>query len=108
MTHAAYLEIIASKEADRRDLFLAAAAVGKTAMANPLLGVHHAQRLFNRPDYDLASAKQGSFALVPLAAMPEALHRDYAATETLIVGVARPLMKLSPQPERVEVGVNGQ
>ena len=56
--------------------------VGKAAMRDPALGadcVRHARMFFNRPDFDLASAAQGTFALAPIADMRDSLRRDYAA-----------------------------
>lgn len=47
---------------------LLAAAIGEEAIADQAMGadcVRHARMFFNRPDFDLASAVRGSFALVP-------------------------------------------
>lgn len=52
------------------------------------IGVRHARMFFNRPDYDLASAVAGSFALAPTPAMTDALERDYANTTAMIFGEA--------------------
>ena len=65
--------------------------VGTTALADRRLGadcVRHARLFFNRPDYDLASAVPGSFAIVPLGSMVDALSRDYANTTAMIFGAA--------------------
>ncbi|MBU5545359.1 hypothetical protein KQJ07_16065, partial [Enterococcus sp. S133_ASV_20] len=65
--------------------------VGKQALADGALGedcVRHARMFFNRPDYDLASAVAGSFALAPTPAMTDALERDYANTTAMIFGEA--------------------
>jgi hypothetical protein len=65
--------------------------VGKRALVDRALGkdcVRHARMFFDRPDYDLASAFTGSFALVPTTAMVEALERDYANTTAMIFGEA--------------------
>ena len=35
---------------------------------------------FDSPDFDLASAEPGSFALMPVYGMIDALRRDYANT----------------------------
>lgn len=65
--------------------------VGRAALADPSLGadcVRHARMFFDRPDYDLASAVPGSFAIAPTGAMIDALSRDYANTTAMIFGVA--------------------
>jgi hypothetical protein len=62
-----------------------------TAAADRALGadcVLHARLFFNRPDFDLASAQPGSFALVPAGEMLERLRRDYAAMTGMIFGEA--------------------
>jgi hypothetical protein len=41
---------------------------------------------FNRADYDLASATPGTFALVPIDGMIDALKRDYEQTVAMIFG----------------------
>jgi hypothetical protein len=41
---------------------------------------------FNRPDFDLASAVHGSFALAPHDAMIEQLRMDYRAMQGMIFG----------------------
>jgi hypothetical protein len=68
---------------------VAAAAVGATAIADPVLGadcVAHARMFFNRPDFDLASAAPGSFALAPHDSMVEQLRVDYRAMQGMIFG----------------------
>lgn len=63
--------------------------IGKAALANPDLAVdcvRHARMFFDRPDYDLASAVAGSFAIVPVDGMIEALRRDYSNTVAMIFG----------------------
>jgi hypothetical protein len=64
---------------------------GKIALADRNLGmdcVRHARMFFNRPDYDLASAVSGTFAIVPANGMIDALARDYANTAAMIFGGA--------------------
>jgi hypothetical protein len=66
-------------------------AVGRAALKQPALGidcVRHARMFFDRPDYDLASATPGSFALAPIDGMIEALNRDYDNTKAMIFGTA--------------------
>jgi hypothetical protein len=70
---------------------LAAAPVGAAAIAESALGadcVAHARMFFNRPDFDLASAAPGSFALAPHDAMIEKLRLDYRAMQGMIFGDA--------------------
>lgn len=62
---------------------------GKAALADLELGadcVRHARMFFDRPDYDLASAVTGSFAIEPAPKMVDALARDYANTTAMIFG----------------------
>jgi len=68
---------------------LAAAPVGAAAVGDTALGadcVAHARMFFNRPDFDLASAASGSFALAPHDAMIEQLRVDYRAMQGMIFG----------------------
>ncbi|MEH3117054.1 MAG: nucleotidyl transferase AbiEii/AbiGii toxin family protein [Methylorubrum populi] len=63
--------------------------VGRAALADLDLAqdcVRHARMFFDRPDYDLASAQPGSFALAPVEGMTDALRRDYANTAGMIFG----------------------
>ena len=63
--------------------------IGRAALARPDLGldcVRHARMFFDRPDYDLASATPGSFAITPFDGMIEALNRDYGNTTAMIFG----------------------
>lgn len=48
----------------------------------------HARMFFDRPDFDLATAKPGSFGLAPSAAMIDGLRRDYRNTRAMIFGTA--------------------
>jgi hypothetical protein len=48
--------------------------------------VRHARMFFNRPDFDLASAGPGSYALVPHDDMLADLERDYNAMSQMIFG----------------------
>jgi hypothetical protein len=72
------------------DLYrLAATPAGAAAIAETALGadcVAHARMFFNRPDFDLASAAPGSFALAPHDAMIEHLRVDYRAMQGMIFG----------------------
>ncbi len=63
--------------------------VGRAALGQPTLGidcVRHARMFFDRPDYDLASAATGSFAIAPIDGKIEALTRDYDNTKAMIFG----------------------
>jgi hypothetical protein len=65
--------------------------LGRDALADLVLGadcVRHARMFFDRRDYDLASAKPGSFAIEPSPAMIEALQRDYVAMTPMVFGQA--------------------
>jgi hypothetical protein len=62
---------------------------GASAIEDPELGadcVAHARMFFNRPDFDLASAAPGSFALAPHDEMIEQLRVDYRAMTGMIFG----------------------
>lgn len=50
--------------------------------------VRHARMFFNRPDYDLATAVAGTFALSPIGDMLDRLRRDYDAMKGMIFGDA--------------------
>lgn len=72
------------------DLFrLIQSEVGQAALANRSLGeecVAHARLFFNRPDFDLASAKAPTYALLPEGPMTDGLRQDYRAMSTMIFG----------------------
>jgi len=53
--------------------------------------VRHARMFFNRPDFDLASATPGSFALAPQDEMLDVLKRDYEAMAGMIFGGIPPI-----------------
>ena len=62
---------------------------GTSAINDPELGadcVAHARMFFNRPDFDLANAAPGSFALAPHGEMIEQLRVDYRAMTGMIFG----------------------
>ncbi len=72
------------------DIFrLLQSETGKAAMINATLGqdcVAHARMFFNRPDFDLASAKPPTFALYPEGSMIDDLRKDYRAMSAMIFG----------------------
>ena len=62
--------------------------VGEEALANRALGhecVRHAT-IFSRPDYNLAAAAAGDFAIRPIGDMLKGLRRDYAAMTGMVFG----------------------
>lgn len=68
---------------------LAPTPVGGAALADADLGadcVAHARMFFNRPDFDLASAAPGTYALLPHDGMVEELRSDYRAMTGMIFG----------------------
>ncbi len=63
---------------------LATSEQGRLALSDAALGadcVRHARMFFDRPDYDLASARPGSYVLTPHDAMTDALRGDYENTK---------------------------
>lgn len=90
---------------------LAESELGRTALTDIDLGfdcVRHAQMFFNRPDYDLASAREGRFTLVPTNEMREALRRDYEATGAMIFGQPPSFETIIASTEKIEAMVTGQ
>lgn len=85
--------------------------VGKAALADRDLGadcVRHARMFFDRPDYDLASAAPGSFALAPVDGMVEALNRDYANTTSMIFGAAPGFEEILASAKQIERAINNR
>ena len=81
----------------------------ESALADRYLGadcVHHARMFFDRPDYDLASAVPGSFAITPTGAMVRALENDYVHTTAMIFGAAPTFEEILASSERIERTVN--
>ncbi len=72
------------------DLFrLLESRTGQEALADRALGedcVAHARMFFNRPDFDLASARSKTFALCPGKGMIDDLRQDYRAMSVMIFG----------------------
>jgi hypothetical protein len=65
--------------------------VGAAALADRDLArdcVRHARMFFNRPDFDLASAQPGSWAVEPNPGMLDRLRVDYERTSSMIFGTA--------------------
>ncbi|MDE0171923.1 MAG: nucleotidyl transferase AbiEii/AbiGii toxin family protein [Defluviicoccus sp.] len=83
--------------------------IGKSALTDHRLGgdcVRHARMFFDRPDYDLASALPGSFAVAPAGAMIDALGRDYANITAMIFGEAPGFDDILASVGRVERTIN--
>jgi len=83
--------------------------VGRAALSNPELAadcVQHAQMFFDRPDYDLASAKPGTFAIAPIGGMIDALSRDYDNTTAMIFGTPPTFDQLLASAQALDVAVN--
>ena len=84
--------------------------VGRAALADRDLGadcVQHARVFFDRPDYDLASAEPGTFAVAPTEAMVEPLARDYANTTPMIFGTAPAFEDILASANEIEETING-
>ncbi len=88
---------------------LVRSTVGKAALADLDLGadcVRHARMFFDRPDYDLASAAPGSFAITPVAKMVDALARDYENTTAMIFGTPPSFDDILKSAGRIEDQLN--
>jgi hypothetical protein len=84
---------------------LLASNVGGGALAQPNLGidcVRHARMFFDRPDYDLASAVPGSFAISPIDGMIDALNRDYENMTAMIFGAAPDFVEILASIREIE------
>ena len=87
------------------------ADVGRTAVANQPLGedcVAHARMFFNRPDFDLASARPPTFVLTPEGEMYEDLRRDYAAMTGMIFGEPPEFDDVIESVASLEKAINSQ
>lgn len=84
---------------------------GRAALADIDLGadcVRHARMFFDRPDYDLASAAPGSFAIAPVPKMVDALARDYANTTAMIFGAPPSFDDILASTRQIEQGLNSR
>ena len=61
---------------------------------------------FDRPDYDLASAIPGTFAITPINGMVDALRRDYANTMAMIFGTAPEFDEIAASIKQLENAAN--
>lgn len=69
--------------------------------------VRHARMFFNRPDFDLATASAGTFALVPHNAMRANLEQDYRAMSQMIFGEIPPFDAILESIVQLEQRLNG-
>lgn len=84
--------------------------VGALAVANLRLGedcIEHARTFFSRPDYDLAAAAPGTFALRPVGDMIDRLARDYENTKAMIFGDAPDFGEILTSIGEIEDRLNG-
>jgi len=63
---------------------------------------------FDRPDFDLASAKEGTWAITPTATMREALERDYANTVPMIFGTSPTFATVMDAIVKIDGAANGR
>lgn len=83
--------------------------VGDRAISDLALGadcVRHARLFFNRPDFDLATAAPGTFAVTPTKAMERALAADYRAMTPMIFGDVPNFRNLLTVVEQLEERLN--
>jgi hypothetical protein len=86
-----------------------ATEVGANALSDRGLGVdciEHAKTFFNRPDFNLATAVPGSFALLPIGNMAERLAIDYENTVAMIFGEAPDFDKIMQSVTEIEKALN--
>jgi hypothetical protein len=84
---------------------------GLNAIQNLVLGtdcVRHALMFFNRPDYELQSALNGSFAITPTAGMVDELKRDYQAMSGMIFGEVPEFSEVLTSIEKLEMQLNAK
>ncbi|WP_158972300.1 nucleotidyl transferase AbiEii/AbiGii toxin family protein [Chachezhania sediminis] len=84
--------------------------MGASAVADMTLGtecIEHARTFFSRPDYDLAAAEPGTFALRPVGDMIDRLARDYANTKAMIFGDAPDFGDILSSISEIEDRLNG-
>ena len=82
---------------------------GVRAIQNPTLGAdcfRHALMFFNRPNYELQSALEGLFAIMPTAEMVDELKRDYQAMTGMIFGEVPEFSEVLTSIEKLEIQIN--
>jgi hypothetical protein len=88
---------------------LIASDAGRAALEDGRLGqdcVRHTRMFFDRPDFDLATARPGSFAVAPSAGMMDGLRRDYANATTMIFGAPPQFEEIVESARRIEAVAN--
>jgi hypothetical protein len=88
---------------------LMACEVGQRSALDLELGadcVAHARMFFNRPDFDLESARPSTFVLTPEGDMYHELRRDYAAMSGMIFGQAPPFESIVESIAMLEQTIN--
>ena len=88
---------------------LLASEAGRNASNNLEMAqdcVRHAMMFFNRPDFDLASAVPGSFALTPHDEMMATLEKDYEAMSGMIFGKVPPFRAVMASIAELEQLIN--
>ena len=83
--------------------------IGRAALTNFELAadcVRHARMFFDRPDYDLATASRGTFAIAPVGEMIDLLRRDYANTAAMIFGNAPTLDEILASVTELDTTAN--
>lgn len=83
---------------------------GAEAALDRVLGddcVAHARTFFHRPDFDLASARPGSFHIVPTVEMADRLRNDYQNMSTMIFGEIPDFSTILASLENLENSLNG-
>jgi hypothetical protein len=68
--------------------------------------VRHAKLFFDRPDFDLASAQRGSWAIEPSVGMLERLQADYAKTIPMIFGTAPKFEEMMASMKKINDSIN--
>jgi hypothetical protein len=84
-------------------------AVGTAALAAENLAtdcVRHARLFFDRPDFDLASAKRGSWVIEPSAGMLGRLRVDYEKTMPMIFGRAPAFEEIMASMKKINESIN--
>lgn len=94
------------------DVFqLLASDVGLTALADRELGadcVSHARMFFNRPDYDLVTAKSPMFSISLQGEMLNGLRRDHQAMSSMIFGTPPSFEAIVEKIAQLEITLNSE
>lgn len=88
---------------------LRSSPVAELALADRNLAgdcVRHARLFFNRPDFDLASARTGSWVIEPSDQMLDRLRLDYEKTTPMIFGVPPTFKEIMASMKALNVAVN--